>query len=221
MNNGVFDRERLDKISNINASFFSVARVGDEVHMGLQGDPAFPYSDHARPMATIQDVKHVGNNNVQVQLGMADGTTRMVDKYTISPGDVWEFTDASFEKVLHREQQAHMSRAETALKAAPVHEKYRGVESLSSEIEQLRAELNAERDLVKSFHNTYIASMSELATDICKLDTKNEANFCRTFKKEYNTMMHRAEGKFRGTASQTKEEDSMSEDDNSLVSDYF
>ena len=220
MNRSVFDPERLSKISNINASFFNVARVGDEVHMGLQGDPAFPYSDDARPMATIQDVKNVGDN-VQIQLGMPDGTTKTVDQYTISPGDVWEFTDASFEKVLHREQQAHMSRAEAALKAAPVDEKYRGVESLSSEIDQLRAELNAERELVKSFHNTYIASMSELATDICKLDTNNEANFCRTFKKEYDTMMHRAEGKFRGTASQAEEEDSMSEDDTSLVSDYF
>lgn len=221
MKNSVFDQDRLSKISNINASFYGVARVGDEVHMGLEGDPANPYTDMARPTATIQDVKNVGTN-VHIQLGMADGTTKMVDKYTISPGDVWEFTDASFANVLDREQKAQASRAEAMMmKSAPVDKKYRGVDSLTSQIEQLRADLNAERELVKSFHNTYIASMSELATDICKLDSNNEANFCRTFKKEYDSMMNRAEGKFRGTSQAAAAEDSMSEDDASLVSDYF
>ena len=97
---------------------------------------------------------------------------------------------------------------------------YRGIDAANAEIQKLRAELQAEKELVRNFHNTYIASLSELASDICKLDTDHAANFCRTFKAEYEKMVSRPETSYRGN--EDAAEDSMSSDDeNSLVSDYF
>jgi|MDTE01.1.fsa_nt_gb hypothetical protein len=215
----VFDPERVSKISKIMPQFSDVAKVGDEVHMGLVGDPAFPYQDGARPVATVSSVEKHGEN-VQINLAMEDGTTKKVDKYTISPDGVWEFTDESFKNVLQREREAFEMRAEARMQPRKEEISYRGIDAANAEIQKLRAELQAEKELVRNFHNTYIASLSELASDICKLDTDHAANFCRTFKAEYEKMVSRPETSYRGN--EDAAEDSMSSDDeNSLVSDYF
>lgn len=219
MMSNVFDPERVSKISKIMPQFSDVAKVGDEVHMGLVGDPAFPYQDGARPVATVSSVEKHGEN-VQINLTMQDGTIKKVDKYTISPEGVWEFTDESFKHVLQREREAFEMRAEARMQ--PRKEiSYRGVDAAHAEIQKLRAELQTEKELVRNFHNTYIASLSELASDICKIDVDQAANFCRTFKTEYEKMVSRPETSYRGTKEDAAEDSMSSDEENSLVSDYF
>jgi hypothetical protein len=185
--------------------FAKVAEVGDTVMMGLEGDPANPWVDSAsRPMATIID-KSSQVDGTSVKLRMDDGTERTVNEYSIAPGDVWEFTDDSFAKVMERERAAQ-ARAEEPIVPDSA---YRGeasiVDELRREIQNLKAELDSEKRLTRSFQNTYIMTMKELANDVMKLDTEgNCADFCRTFSSEYDKMQTRAEESiFRGTNSQT------------------
>lgn len=203
----VYNPDRIEKISKIMPQFNKVARAGDEVLLGLEGDPAFPFKASNRPTATIERVNHT-EAGTEVTLKMADGSTRHVSEYSIAPNEVWEYSDAAFASVMERERKANgdrmsASRAEQAI-SEPA---FRGDNHLKREVAQLRAELQAERDLTQNFHNTYIASLHELAQDVCKLDTTGKhANFCRTFNSEYRKMQSRAEeGVYRGTYGEDNE----------------
>jgi hypothetical protein len=186
--------------------FAKVAEVGDTVMMGLEGDPANPWSNSAaRPMATIVDKSsHV--DGTSVKLRMDDGTERSVNEYSIAPGDVWEFTDDTFANVMERERAAQ-ARAEEPIVPDSA---YRGdasvVNEMRREIQNLKAELDSEKRLVRSFQNTYIMTMKELANDVMNLDTRGDcASFCRTFSSEYDKMQARAEESiYRGTKDQGK-----------------
>ena len=226
--NSVYQPERIDKISRIMPQFSKVARVGDTVLMGLEGDPAFPYGAD-RPMATITDVSD-GMDGTSVKLRLNDGTVKTVNEYSIAPGDVWEYTDEAFANVMDRErkaQDAQMARAEPSLGDAV----YRGeTEDLRKQVQELRAELAEEKRLARSFHNTYIMTMKELASDVLKLDSVGDcANFCRTFSNEYDKMKARAEESlYRGRQQQYEEEEEDISDDSGdeeehlgSLTDYF
>ena len=186
-----FDAERVSKISQIMPQFSKVAQKGDKVLMGLEGDPKFP-SDFKknRPMATISNIEVLGDDEYNVKLSMEDGTTKTVNSLSLSARDVWEFSDESFRNVMNREKEK-MTRAEANIKSSTP--EYRGsnndVMELKNEISQLKSELAAERATSRSFHNTMIASMHELANDICKMDTSGNAEFCKVFRNEYTKMM--------------------------------
>jgi hypothetical protein len=208
-NDSVYQPERISKISRIMPQFAKVAEVGDMVMMGLEGDPANPWADSAsRPMATIVD-KSSQVDGTSVKLRMDDGTEKTVNEYSIAPGDVWEFTDDSFANVMERERAAQ-ARAEEPIVPDSA---YRGdggiVDEMRREIQNLKAELDSEKRLIRSFQNTYITTLNELAKDVVGLDAKGDcANFCRTFSSEYDKMQARAEDSiYRGTNSQTKSHD--------------
>ena len=214
MANQVFDPARISKISKIMPQFSKVAARGDEVLMGLEGDPAFPFSNQDRPTAIVEDVRHT-DNGTTVDLRLPNGDIKSINEYTIAPPDVWEFSDKGFEKVMERERE--MYRAETELTrsrpSAPDSVDYRGVDGLKEEIAMLRSELEAERQLTRNFHNTYIATLHELASDVCRLDGNGEnAQFCRTFNAEFTKMQARAEGDvYRGTTEAAGEEQEAEE----------
>ena len=212
----IYDQERVGKIGNIMPMFTQVAKVGDEVLMGLEGEPCFPYQDRDRPTAVIQSIEKAPNNT-SISLKMADGTTKTVDKYNIAPDCVWEFSEKSFEKVMERERVAAEKRAEAKIK--PVTTEYRGSTS-GGEVDMLRAELSAAQKKMQDFHNVYIATLNELVCDVCKLDTSNTTEFCQVFKKQYEEMINRSESKFRGVG---EDDDVDSLGDESVVeqSDYF
>lgn len=244
--NSVYQPDRISKISRIMPQFTKVAAVGDTVMMGLEGDPAFPtaWKNGTRPMATITDVVSEVDGT-SVKLRMDDGTQKVVNEYSIAPGDVWEYTDEAFSNVMERERKAQeiaMSRAETPVADAS----YRGdksiVDDLRQEVELLKAQLSEERALTRSFQNTYIMTMKELANDVMKLDTSGSASFCRTFAHEYDKMQARAEQSiYRGStnnatdvhttemkAEQDDDEDEFSEESDDeetsrqmAMSDYF
>jgi len=219
----VFDASRIDKISKIMPNFTKVAQVGDTVLMGLEGDPVFPYSSAPRPSARVVNVSNDADPTVTLSLN--DGSQKVVTSYTIAPNDVFEFTDESFANVLERErkQQEEMMREQQALHYNQQEQQelsraesstYRSTSSLETQIASLRAELDAERQLTRNFHNTYIASLHELANDVCKLDVSgNLAQFCRTFNDEYSRMQSRAEhGVYRGSTNRARYEEEEEEE---------
>jgi len=205
MTSQVFDPARIEKISRIMPQFSKVAAKGDEVLLGLQGDPAFPFSNKNRPSAIIEEVRQ-SKNGTMVDLRLDDGSRKSINEFTIAPGDVWEFSDKGFEKVMDRERAQY--RSEAALNEKKIEKvDYRGVEDLREQVAALRSELQAERQLTRNFHNTYIATLHELANDVCSLDSKGDgAQFCRTFNSEFTKMQSRAEdGLYRGVTDDGKE----------------
>lgn len=192
-----FSHDRIDRISKIMPEFCNVAHIGDEVMLGLQGDPSFPFEMNARPTAKVAQVQTT-ESGPQVTLQLSDGREKTVNKYTIAPGDVFEYTDASFTNVLARVRAKQTSIASP--KETPM---YRGVDlaDLREEITQLRSELHTERELTRSFHQIYLAGLKELTNDVCELDPSgNNCKFCRTYALEYDKMQSRAEeGLYRGT----------------------
>lgn len=219
----VFEAGRIEKISKIMPNFSKVAQVGDTVLMGLEGDPAMPSFPDGRPTGTIVDVKSQGDDRI-VTIDYSDGTRRTSSSFTIAPQEVWEFSDESFTNVLERErrqqemamrkEQAEQERQQRMYRAEE--SQYKAVDQdLHAQIAELRSELEAERQLTRNFHNTYIASLHELANDVCKLADKSGsmAQFCTTFNSEYNRMVSRSEdGVYRGTA-RDDEDDEQQEDD--------
>ena len=128
----VYDQDRISKISKIMPQFNKVAEVGDQVLMGLEGDPSFPYAHGERPEATIMNIER-DKSGTQIQLRMANGSTKMVNEFSIAPSEVWEYSDASFARVMDRERAANekrmaAARAERSVKAAQS-TKYRGESS--------------------------------------------------------------------------------------------
>ncbi len=218
--------DRMQKISKIIPEFSRVAEVGDEVMMGLEGDPKFPYTGRDRPMATITDIRR-GDDGISLQLRRDDGQLLDVDEYTMSPSLVWEFSDTSFKNVLEREKEKS-ARAEQSM--------YRGstsydgeLDMLRKEVQELRSDVEKERRTMQDFHNTYIASLYEISGDVCSMDTTGSgAKFCRTFSSEYNKMKARAEdalyrgtadANYRGTDELDEDEDDESEEEEDSLSD--
>ena len=217
---GLYDSDRLEKISRITPYFSKVAKVGDVVYRGLEGDPAFPAEwSQNRPTATITNIDR---NSEGIVLTMSsNGETFQVDEHTIAPKKVWEFTDATFENVLARERAEHslMQPQEPSVS-------YRGVEDMRQEISQLRSELEQERSYNRNFHNVYIQSLSEIAKDIMSVEQGTGVNFAKTFEQEY-TRMRAENAMYRGSDDEEDEEDASddaSSENESVVgslTDYF
>ena len=201
--NLIYAADRVQQISEIMPEFCNVARAGDEVLMGLEGDRAFPFSASARPTAVIYSIQH-GSDGKSVTLQMKDRSLKTVNEHTISPTELFEFTDDSFQNVLKREKENTMQqyRAEKALEEP----RYAGIDELQSlrnELKELSATMESERQLNRNFHNTYIMTMKQVTDDLIGLDPKGDGvKFCRTFNQEYMKMEDRAEeAVFRGSGS--------------------
>ena len=221
MASNVYDTDRIEKIARITPYFSSVAEVGDEVLMGLEGDPAFPQRYNTnRPVATVSNIDKSADGHV-ITFTHKDGTEQIINSQTIAPTEVWEFTDRTFENVLNRERM----RAEQSMYDIPETEYRGGTDDLIQEIRRLRNELEAEKQLTRNFHNVYIETLNELTRDMVSLESGGSTKFCKTFGNEYERM--RAESSmYRGAQSYESEE----EDDEVLsqvseavdeLTDYF
>jgi hypothetical protein len=187
MNNDIYAPERIDKIKQIMPNFARVAQPGDEVYMGLEGDPCQPanYRGTNRPVSVISNIvpgKSPGEFMISMHPKNDAKNVQTFSSSTINQHELWEFTDPSFEKVLAREQMKS-NRAESSM--APH-------SNPASEMQRLRSELSAHQAEAKVFNNTIIQTMSELANDIVKLDKAGDAQFARTFRSEYSKL-HRSE----------------------------
>ena len=130
------------------------------------------------------------NDELHLTLKMSDGSTKRVSSLTISPYDVWEYTDEAFRGVMEREtrKQEAINRAEASFRGVE-EEKEGGTKRL---LKQLRADIDAGRSNMDSFQNTVITSLQEMAGDIVKIDKVlgggNRAEFSTIFRKEYARM---------------------------------
>ena len=86
----VYEPDRISKISKIMPQFSSVAEAGDTVLMGLEGDPAFPYANTRRPMATVDRVDRDAVNGTPGTLRLPGGSTGTINEHTIAPPDAGE-----------------------------------------------------------------------------------------------------------------------------------
>ena len=206
-----YAEDRVTKIGQIMPQFSDVAEPGDRVYMGLEGDPLFPsnYKDD-RPVATIEGVEKQDEEYL-VSLRMQDGSVKRVSSMSLSPTDSWEYTDASFERVMEREKvkQEERHRAEATFRGARAEnatsEHYRGTSAaLGRDIESLQTELQEERNRGQVFRNAIVEAMGALAEDVKKLDRNGKCEFCDTLTAQLETK--RAEGAlkadptFRGRA---------------------
>lgn len=229
-----YDKDRVEKISQIMPQFAKVAQPGDKVLMGLEGDPLYPkkYST-SRPEATIEQIDY-RDNDALVTLKMSDGNVEKFSSMTLAADQVWEFTDESFRNVMDRQKQQNspepeyrgsqddeisMLKKEIAeLKSYVV---YRGsndlVSNLQSEIDSLKKLMSDEKETNRNFHNTMIASMNEMANDICKLDSN--ADFCKVLNTEYTKLMKsRAEGSLPTTTTNMSAADNEESEDDDVES---
>lgn len=188
----LYDPDRLSKIGEILPKFLDHAEAGDVINFGLEGDPCWPSKfNDARPTGTIMRMKDTTYGR-SMQVKMNDtGKVVTVAPNSIDPQRVWEFDDDTFQNVLKRsmpEEQAPPSPG-----GANVDVEYRASSS-SGDVESLRAELdNIKRTFAtemadaKHFNNTIIATINEMASDICKVS--NDAPFCKVFTSEYRSML--------------------------------
>jgi len=237
-----YDTERVNKISQIMPQFGKVAEKGDTVMMGLEGDSLFPYANkNSRPSATITDVKHRANDTL-VSLSLSDGSIKEVSSMSLAPDQVWEFDDKSFKHVLDRQKKAMEARSESAVPKsyrgisedlsktieelrsdieALKSQSYRGVsgeaQEMRSEINSLKQQLSIEHKNTSNFHNTVIASLKEMASDICKVDPGGKhTQFCSELKNQYDRLVvSRAEDSvndYRGIETNVEMEDFSADD---------
>lgn len=226
-----YDKDRVEKISQIMPQFAKVAQPGDKVLMGLEGDPLYPKKYNMnRPEATIEHIDY-RDNDALVTLKMSDGSLEKVSSMTLAADQVWEFTDDSFRNVMDRQKKQNSPEPEyrgsqddeiSMLKKEIAELKsnvlYRGsndlVSDLQSEVDSLKKLMSEEKETNRNFHNTMIASLNEMANDICKLDSN--ADFCKVLNTEYTKLMKsRAEGSLptKTTTKMSAAENDESEDD--------
>ena len=81
-----FDPERIAKIANIVPNFIDFAAPGDEIHLGLEGDPAMPtvYRGSERPTGHIVSIR--GNRGERVvEVKLKSGATMELAEPETSP----------------------------------------------------------------------------------------------------------------------------------------
>jgi hypothetical protein len=200
--------------------FTKVAEKGDTILMGLEGDPLFPFKNKERLTGTITGIKHRENDSL-VRINLSNGKTREYNSMSLAADEVWEFDDKTFKNVLERQQKSenNVNVKEYRGTASNQIEYKETIETMSKEISQLKSKLSHEEKQSKQFHNTVVASLNEMAKEICNLDTSGKnTEFCRTLKSEYDTMNNTANEKkssenYRGIVEQSD----MSETD----TDFF
>lgn len=197
-----FDPERIAKIANIVPNFIDFAAPGDEIHLGLEGDPAMPtvYRGSERPTGHIVSIR--GNRGERVvEVKLKSGATMELAEPETSPFKVWEFTDEGYKGVLLRAENAAKARAEEEAKRAAAKQekstkvtayrgsraagqlsvldkKFRGViANQAAQQKQLRDEMSEVRKQVAHMHNIVLSVSDGLSRDIQALRNSKEPTF--------------------------------------------
>lgn len=182
----MYSPDRVRKISEIMPKFSEHVAVGDEIALGLEGDPAYPASyKSSRPVGIVTNVTKTEHTGVDLKVRLQDGHKVKVAAHSIDPRYVWEYTDNSFQKVLQRATESREAQFNSTaiVKADP---DINDVSSLRDEIAQVKDMLQNEIRESRAFNNTVIASMNEIAADVCAVN--KDAEFCSVLHKEYAKM---------------------------------
>lgn len=166
--NSRYDSDRISKIETIMPGFIAYAAVGDEVELGLKGDPCYPYGDGPRPLGTIESI-YGGAERRGVEILLTDGTRVRCDEDDYRPSSVWEYTSSGYRGVMDREEAERKKKIEEK-RAAEEKETmpsdgdkpYRGTQD---QINELKHEIAQLRDVT-------FTAMEGLASDIKYLGTQ-------------------------------------------------
>lgn len=202
-----YDSERVNKIAQIMPNFAKVCQPGDKVLMGLEGDPLFPKRFLTnRPEATITSVTERENDHL-IGLTYENGETQKVSSMSLASDEVWEYSDATFRNVMERQKAEQFKE--------PSYKGTSEIEQLRSEMSEMKRRMEEQITNSKNFHNTMIASLNEMASDICRLDsTGANTEFCRVLHNEYSKMTDsRAEGDMEEYQSSGEEDFSADDTD--------
>lgn len=207
----LYDPERIKNIGEIMPGLLSYARVGDEIALGLKGDPAFPdVYRGSRPTGVITDITR--NNDETIVTANVDGEIMKLPSNTIGAYNTWEFTSKGFEKVRQREE-IKASRAESELR----NQEYRGVSSLEERVSQIEKSLRDIQSTNQTFRSTVVSTFNNICKEVDKVAESQGLNtqFCGTLSRKYNQhVKSRSEKTFRGTESNTDQDsDSDGSDD--------
>lgn len=188
----LYDAERVKRLARIQRSFSSAVRVGDEVAFGLKGDPEFPPEYRSnRPIGKVVRVKGVGTDAAAIRVKLNSGSTVNVMPYSLDPRNVWEFTDEHWPKVKRRfepdepETSAVTQSPSYGNSTVPKSE----YDALLAKVEMLSSRFDREMAEAKDFNGALVASFSEMADEVRKV-SNDDASFCRTFAREYKTMVN-------------------------------
>ena len=190
-NGNLYDPERLQKIGEIMPNLCKYAEVGDEITLGLKGDPEFPdsYRGSSRPSGVIQKIQNV-DDGIMVTAQMDDGTLMNLPSTTIGAYNTWEFTDDGFEKVLKREEDRARSEAKLSEADPPVEYRGGGSDSYDLKISRLEQEMLEKDKVHDSFRKTVVQTFKAMASEVNDLYEKMgaESKFCGALSSRYDEL---------------------------------
>ena len=218
-----FSPERIGKIAKIVPNFLDFARPGDEVQLGLEGDPAFPasYRGSKRPVGNIQSISGARGERI-ASIKLKSGAVTECEEANTSPFKVWEFSDAGYQEVLARAERearaqkqmqqqyrgAAANTQETAVTRQQA-ERYRGIfAKQNKDSEEMKKEIGEIKKQMSHMHNIVLSVSDGLSRDIQALRMKKEPVFAGALLSEMTA--------YRGTPNTSKkiafsEEDSVSD----------
>lgn len=205
----LYEPNRLQNIGEIMPGLIQYAQVGDEIALGLVGDPMFPDSYRgSRPTGVIKSIENV--NDETIVRADINGEIMDLPSNTIGAYNTWEFTEKGFETVKAREE-LKASRAEEEL----VKQDYRGVtENLENRLKALEEAVQKIASTQTSFRSTVVSTIKEVASEVNNLSSTQglESKFCGTLVGKYNDLVKsRSESQFRGTKNEEFEHGSEHE----------
>ena len=187
---------RVNRVSRIMKSLIDSAYVGDEVELGLKGEPAFPdaYRGAARPKGTILSIDgEVGTRAVTI--GLTSGSSVVCEEDNHSGRRIWEFSEKGFRGVQDREEvkyAAAQREQKTVTHATPHLEVYRG--DMKNELEQVKAEMS-------NLRNVCYGSIGGLASEVKAVSkiVLGEKSFRGGFSSQLMEHMDALSIKYKGT----------------------
>ena len=185
----VYDPKRVARLAQISTKFHSHAAVGDEVHLGIEGDDQMPASYRgARPTGTIVKIKNEGSESSTLRVQMKNGRTVDLHPFTVAGDRVWEFTDKSWEKVLARNQPEAPSTKDTEYRGSS---KMDEVALMRKEMQNMSQRFDREMAETKHFNNALVESIAAITGEIEAVNPS--AKFSKCFRQEYKGMKHSKE----------------------------
>jgi len=214
----LYDTDRIQKIGEIMPGLCNFAEKGDEIALGLVGDPEFPYAYRgSRPTGIIEQIKKENDATI-VSARMEDGQLMNLPSTSIGAYNTWEFTEKGFNQVLQREEEK-AARSESSISSTVPGYRGANMEDLSSIEERLK---NIEQTLRKfemtqsTFRSTVVSTFNEVANDVDRLSKSQglDTKFCGTLVGRYQDLMKaRSESSFRGSKQDDENEDNVGSED--------
>lgn len=176
---GVYDPERVARLSQISTKFHAHAAVGDTILLGIEGDDHMPTKYRgARPQGTIVKIKKEGSPDSTLRVQLDSGKQVDLHPFHLAGDRVWEFTDASWANVLSRSSSKPQAQA------------YRGsgddMGTMRQQLSDMSQRFDREMAEAKSFNSALVESIAQLTGEIQQ--TNPNARFSKVFQEEYRGM---------------------------------